>query len=84
MLDEGSAVAGVFTQATASAPRRCRCAASTWLRAGHPRLVINTGNANAGTGADGLARARAHLRALARPAADGLGARSRCCRSPPA
>ena len=58
---------------TASALRRCRCAASTWPPgAGIRALVINTGNANAGTGDDGLARARSDLRragAAARPGA---------------
>ena len=51
---------------TASAPRRCSCAASIWpAGAGIRALLINTGNANAGTGADGLARARRTCAALA-------------------
>jgi glutamate N-acetyltransferase/amino-acid N-acetyltransferase len=64
-LAEGSAVAGVFT-------RNRFCAAPVQLcreRLGPgqaPRaILINTGNANAGTGADGLARARATCAALA-------------------
>jgi glutamate N-acetyltransferase/amino-acid N-acetyltransferase len=66
-LAEGSAVAGVFT-------RNRFCAAPVQLcrehlaggGAGSVRaLLINTGNANAGTGADGLARARATCDALA-------------------
>ena len=59
-LDEGSSVAGVFTlnRFCAAPVQVCR----EHLAAGHGQgiraLVINTGNANAGTGADGLARAR--------------------------
>ncbi len=59
-LDEGSSVAGVFTlnRFCAAPVQVCR----EHLLAGHGQgiraLVINTGNANAGTGADGLARAR--------------------------
>jgi glutamate N-acetyltransferase/amino-acid N-acetyltransferase len=65
-LDEGSAVAGVFT-------RNRFCAAPVQvcrevLAAGHEvrALLVNTGNANAGTGDDGLARARSTCVALAR------------------
>jgi glutamate N-acetyltransferase/amino-acid N-acetyltransferase len=65
-LDEGSAVAGVFTKNRfcAAPVQLCRerLAASTDIRA----LLINTGNANAGTGDDGLVRARASTIALAR------------------
>jgi glutamate N-acetyltransferase/amino-acid N-acetyltransferase len=64
-LDEGSAVTGVFT-------RNRFCAAPVQLcreHLGHGRgiraLLINTGNANAGTGADGMARARRSCDALA-------------------
>ena len=64
-LAEGSTVAGVFT-------RNRFCAAPVQLcreRLGagkSPRaILINTGNANAGTGDDGLARARATCTALA-------------------
>ena len=64
-IDQGARVAGVFT-------RNRFCAAPVQvcqehLAAGHPvrALVINTGNANAGTGADGLARARRTCAALA-------------------
>jgi glutamate N-acetyltransferase / amino-acid N-acetyltransferase len=57
-FDEGAAVAGVFTQNRfcAAPVQVCRehLAAGRGVRA----FVINTGNANAGTGADGLARAR--------------------------
>jgi len=65
-LDEGSAVAGVFTKNRycAAPVQICRehLQDSTDIRA----LVINTGNANAGTGEDGLVRARATCVALAR------------------
>ena len=64
-LAEGSAVAGVFTKNRfcAAPVQLCRqhLSASSAMRA----LVINTGNANAGTGADGLARARQTCAALA-------------------
>jgi len=65
-LDEGSAVAGVFTKNRfcAAPVQLCqeRLAAGNEIRA----LLINTGNANAGTGQDGLVRARATTIALAR------------------
>jgi len=71
LLDEGSAVSGVFTQNRycAAPVQVCRehlkqvnaAQADTQIRA----LVINTGNANAGTGAKGLADARATTEALA-------------------
>ncbi|HSI57950.1 MAG TPA: bifunctional glutamate N-acetyltransferase/amino-acid acetyltransferase ArgJ [Ideonella sp.] len=64
-LDEGAAVAGVFTKNRfcAAPVQVCRehLAAGAAIRA----IVINTGNANAGTGADGLARARSTCDALA-------------------
>ncbi|MBV8603617.1 MAG: bifunctional glutamate N-acetyltransferase/amino-acid acetyltransferase ArgJ [Pelomonas sp.] len=64
-LDEGAAVAGVFTKNRfcAAPVQVCRehLAAGSAIRA----IVINTGNANAGTGADGLARARETCAALA-------------------
>ena len=64
-LDEGSAVAGVFTmnRFCAAPVQVCRehLAGSAGIRA----LVINTGNANAGTGADGLSRARVTCEAVA-------------------
>ncbi|HRP98390.1 MAG TPA: bifunctional glutamate N-acetyltransferase/amino-acid acetyltransferase ArgJ [Rhodocyclaceae bacterium] len=64
-LDEGSRVAGVFT-------RNRFCAAPVQVCQEHLRdpeiraLVINTGVANAGTGAEGLARANATCDAVAR------------------
>jgi glutamate N-acetyltransferase/amino-acid N-acetyltransferase len=64
-LDVGTAVAGVFTQNRfcAAPVQVCRAhlAAGGAVRA----LVINTGNANAGTGADGLARAQGTCVSLA-------------------
>jgi len=64
-LAEGSVVAGVFTRNRfcAAPVQVCRehLAAGRGIRA----IVVNTGNANAGTGADGLARARRTCQALA-------------------
>ena len=64
-LDPGAIVAGVFTQ-------NRFCAAPVLLAREHlhmPQeirgLLVNTGNANAGTGADGLARAARSCTALA-------------------
>jgi glutamate N-acetyltransferase/amino-acid N-acetyltransferase len=65
LLDEGASVAGVFTRNRfcAAPVQVCRehLAAGNAVRA----LVINTGNANAGTGAPGLAHARQTCEALA-------------------
>jgi glutamate N-acetyltransferase/amino-acid N-acetyltransferase len=65
-LCEGAAVAGVFTtnRFCAAPVQVCR----EHLAGGAPirALVVNTGNANAGTGADGLSRARRTCEALAR------------------
>ena len=62
-LDAGATVAGVFTQ-------NRFCAAPVLLARQHLRngvraLVVNTGNANAGTGADGVKRAMQVCQALA-------------------
>ncbi len=68
-LDDGASVAGVFT-------RNRFCAAPVQVCREHlaqvrdpargiRALLVNTGNANAGTGADGLARARRSCAALA-------------------
>ncbi|MDZ4073579.1 MAG: bifunctional glutamate N-acetyltransferase/amino-acid acetyltransferase ArgJ [Hylemonella sp.] len=66
LLDEGASVAGVFTQNRfcAAPVQVCRehLAAGRGIRA----MVINTGNANAGTGLEGLARARSTCAALAK------------------
>jgi len=65
LLDEGASVAGVFTtnRFCAAPVQICRqhLASGQGIRA----MLINTGNANAGTGADGLARARSTCSALA-------------------
>ncbi len=65
LIDEGASVAGVFTQNRfcAAPVQLCR----KHLAAGHGirAMVINTGNANAGTGDDGLMRAHATCIALA-------------------
>jgi len=64
-LVPGTTVAGVFTQNRfcAAPVQLCRAhlAAGNTIRA----ILINTGNANAGTGEDGLARARSTCVALA-------------------
>src|SRR5690349_3000640 len=59
-LDESTKVAGVFTQnAFCAAPVTVAKEHLSSHRPGSPirALVINTGNANAGTGEDGLANA---------------------------
>ncbi len=66
LIDDGAAVGGVFTQNRfcAAPVQVCR----EHLAAGHGirAMVINTGNANAGTGEDGLLRTRTTCIALAR------------------
>ncbi len=66
LLDEGASVAGVFTQNRFCAAPVQVCREN--LAAGHGirAMVINTGNANAGTGQEGLVRARSTCAALAR------------------
>jgi len=65
LLAPGAAVAGVFTanRFCAAPVQICRehLAAGSQVRA----ILVNTGNANAGTGEDGLARARSTCAALA-------------------
>jgi len=65
LMDEGASVGGVFTQNRfcAAPVQVCRehLASGAAIRA----MVINTGNANAGTGQDGLMRAHATCDALA-------------------
>ena len=65
LLDEGASVSGVFTtnRFCAAPVQLCRehLASGQFTRA----LLINTGNANAGTGADGLTRAQRTCLALA-------------------
>jgi glutamate N-acetyltransferase/amino-acid N-acetyltransferase len=66
LIDEGAAVAGVFTQNRfcAAPVQVCRehLASGFGIRA----MLINTGNANAGTGQEGLSRTRTTCVALAR------------------
>jgi glutamate N-acetyltransferase / amino-acid N-acetyltransferase len=64
-LAEGATVAGVFTQNRFCAAPVILC--KEHLALGRPlrALVVNTGNANAGTGDDGLARAREACAGLA-------------------
>jgi glutamate N-acetyltransferase/amino-acid N-acetyltransferase len=65
LIDAGASVSGVFTQNRfcAAPVQVCR----DHLARGDIRaMVINTGNANAGTGEDGLVRARSSCIALAR------------------
>ncbi len=65
LLDAGSAVAGVFTsnRFCAAPVQLCRKHLASGMA---PRaILVNTGNANAGTGEDGLARARSTCAALA-------------------
>jgi glutamate N-acetyltransferase / amino-acid N-acetyltransferase len=64
-LDEGAAVAGVFTLNRFCAAPVQLCREHLQAGRGIRALVINTGNANAGTGADGMARARQTCAALA-------------------
>ena len=65
LIDEGASVSGVFTsnRFCAAPVQVCRehLGSGQAVRA----MVINTGNANAGTGADGLSRARSTCTALA-------------------
>lgn len=80
LIDEGATVAGVFTQNRfcAAPVQVCRehLAGAQAIRA----IVVNTGNANAGTGAEGW---RAHgPPARLRPACWVCRLR-RCCRFPP-
>ena len=64
-LDEGAAVAGVFTNNRFCAAPVQLCREHLALGPGIRALLVNTGNANAGTGADGLHRARRSCAALA-------------------
>jgi glutamate N-acetyltransferase / amino-acid N-acetyltransferase len=73
LMDEGSSVAGVFTQNRFCAAPVQICREHLQLSqnnrepsAGIRAMVINTGNANAGTGKDGLMRARSTCEALAK------------------
>lgn len=63
---EGSTVAGVFTQNRFCAAPVQVCREHLAAGAGIRAIVVNTGNANAGTGEPGLAAARATCDALAK------------------
>ena len=64
-LAEGSSVAGVFTANRFCAAPVLLCREHLAAGKGIRAILVNTGNANAGTGADGLARARSTCAALA-------------------
>lgn len=70
LLDEGASVGAVFTQNRfcAAPVQICRenLAKNAGQSLGIRAMLINTGNANAGTGEDGLIRAQASCIALAR------------------
>ena len=63
-IDEGASVSGVFTQNRFCAAPVQICREHLASKASIRAMVINTGNANAGTGQDGLARARSTCAAL--------------------
>ena len=65
LLGEGASVAGVFTQNRFCAAPVQVCREHLQSGQGIRALVINTGNANAGTGAPGLAHARQTCEAMA-------------------
>jgi glutamate N-acetyltransferase/amino-acid N-acetyltransferase len=65
-LDEGSRVAGVFTRNRFAAAPVQLCKANLDDRASIRALVVNTGVANAGTGAAGLEAAKATCAAVAK------------------
>jgi glutamate N-acetyltransferase / amino-acid N-acetyltransferase len=66
LIDESASVAGVFTQNRFCAAPVQICRDHLAKNLGFRAILINTGNANAGTGDDGLARARSTCVALAR------------------
>ncbi|MGJ7580648.1 bifunctional glutamate N-acetyltransferase/amino-acid acetyltransferase ArgJ [Variovorax sp. RHLX14] len=66
LIDEGAAVGGVFTQNRFCAAPVQVCRAHLEKNYGIRAMLINTGNANAGTGEDGLARTHQSCVALAR------------------
>lgn len=67
LLEQGAAVAGVFTKNRfcAAPVQLCQAHLGAGGGAGIRALLVNTGNANAGTGAEGLARATRTCQALA-------------------
>ena len=65
LIDEGASVSGVFTQNRFCAAPVQLCREHLAAKGGIRALLINTGNANAGTGADGMARALGTCQSLA-------------------
>ncbi|HNV58261.1 MAG TPA: bifunctional glutamate N-acetyltransferase/amino-acid acetyltransferase ArgJ [Rhodoferax sp.] len=65
LIDQGASVAGVFTTNRFCAAPVQICREHLALGKGIRAMLINTGNANAGTGVDGIARARSTCIALA-------------------
>ena len=65
LIDDGASVAGVFTQNRFCAAPVQLCREHLATGQGIRAMLINTGNANAGTGEDGLARAASTCQALA-------------------
>jgi glutamate N-acetyltransferase/amino-acid N-acetyltransferase len=65
LIDDGASVAGVFTQNRFCAAPVQLCREHLATGQGVRAMLINTGNANAGTGADGLTRAASTCQALA-------------------
>jgi glutamate N-acetyltransferase / amino-acid N-acetyltransferase len=65
LIDDGASVSGVFTQNRFCAAPVQVCREHLLVGKGIRAMVINTGNANAGTGQEGLARARSTCQALA-------------------
>jgi glutamate N-acetyltransferase/amino-acid N-acetyltransferase len=65
IIDAGASVSGVFTSNRFCAAPVQMCRDHLSSDQGIRAMLINTGNANAGTGADGLARARSTCEALA-------------------
>ena len=65
LLDEGASVGAVFTQNRFCAAPVQICREHLGKNSGIRAMLINTGNANAGTGLDGLSRAQSTCVALA-------------------
>ena len=66
LMDEDASVSGVFTQNRFCAAPVQICRQHLDMKTNIRAMLINTGNANAGTGQEGLARARSTCAALAR------------------
>lgn len=66
LIDEGASVSGVFTSNRFCAAPVQVCREHLLTQQPIRAMLINTGNANAGTGADGLSRARSTCAALSK------------------